>query len=171
MSLEATVAYLTQKKQVIHGKKAFQKYMYFLDIKGVPTQLNYRIYHFGPYSSELDYKTDNLELMGALLMEKVDDKFVIRMGDKSTEIVEQNKSFLDLYSDIIDQVIQTLPDKPNTLELWSTVHFVAKSMHKMYYEFSKPRVVEEVRNIKQEKFSLEQIEETYEKLFQLGFLP
>ncbi|MFI2858823.1 hypothetical protein ACH6EH_17090 [Paenibacillus sp. JSM ZJ436] len=171
MSLQAIVSYLARKKETIQGKKAFQKFMYFIDAKGVPTQLSFRIYHFGPYSSDLDYQTDNLELEGSITISKSGEKFVIQPGDKYEEILIREEAFISQHSHIINSVIELLPDEPKVLELWSTTHFVANSMFKMYQTFDKTKVIDEVKKIKQDKFSLEQIDAAYDKLFELGFLP
>ena len=171
MSLQAIVSYLASRKETIHGKKAFQKFMYFIDVKGVPTQLSFRIYHFGPYSSDLDYQTDNLELEGSIAISKTGEKFLIQPGERYHEILSREEAFINQYSSAIDSVIELLPDEPKTLELWSTTHFVANSMHKMYQKFDKAKVIEEVRKIKQDKFSENQIDTAYDKLFELGFLP
>lgn len=171
MSLSAAVSYLASRKQIIQGKKAFQKFMYFIDAKGVPTQLSFRIYHFGPYSSELDYQTDNLELIGAITVGKNGEKFTIQLGDKVDDILKKEADFISQHSSTIDSVISLLPDEPKVLELWSTTHFVANSMYKMNQEFNKSVVIDEVKKIKQEKFSIEQIGTAYDKLFEIGFLP
>ncbi|WEK54558.1 MAG: hypothetical protein P0Y55_00305 [Candidatus Cohnella colombiensis] len=171
MSLQAVVSYLACKKETIQGKKAFQKFMYFIDAKGVPTQLSFRIYHFGPYSSDLDYQTDNLELEGSISLGKTGEKFVIQPGDRFDEILTREVEFINQYSPVIDSVIELLPDEPKVLELWSTTHFVANSMYKMYQKFDKGLVIDEVRKIKQDKFTMEQIDAAYDRLFELGFLP
>lgn len=70
--------------------------MYFLDAKGVPTPLNFRIHHFGPYSSELDYATENLEIEGAITVHKnpKGHGFLIKAGSRSKKWIESGQDFL-----------------------------------------------------------------------------
>ncbi|MBJ6361627.1 hypothetical protein ACFOQM_10050 [Paenibacillus sp. GCM10012307] len=173
MSLQTLVAYLVDQKGQIPGKKAFQKYMYFLDAKGVPTPLSFRIHHFGPYSSELDYATDNLEIEGAITVSQNSggNGFVIHSGKKSSSLIESGKDFIEEHQSKIEFVLESLPNESRTLELWSTTHFVANSMNKFYDGAEKASVIKEVKKIKQEKFTENEISEAYDKLIELNLLP
>lgn len=172
MSLKASVAYLIEKKKVIHGKKAFQKYMYFLDAVGVPTPLVFRMYHYGPYSSKLDYESDYLELVGAIKIEKNNDRYgyVIKAGHRVKEILDEEKQFIKIYKDKMDKIIDSLPDDPRQLELWSTTHFVARTLQKYYDVFSKSKVAMEVKKIKKDKFTEQEIKHAYEQLVQKSLI-
>lgn len=173
MSLQSLVAYLVDKKGTIPGKKAFQKYMYFLDAQGVPTSLSFRIHHFGPYSSDLDYQTDNLEIQGAISVSPKSGGtgFVIQSGTKTKDILSENRLFLNEHAPKMDVVLEALPKESRTLELWSTTHFVANAMNKFYDGADKETVVQEVRKIKQDKFSAEEISDAYDQLIRLALLP
>lgn len=173
MGLQTLVAYLVDKKGTIPGKKAFQKYMYFLDAKGVPTPLSFRIHHFGPYSADLDYQTDNLEIEGALQLSSnaTGNGFTIQPGKKTKILIESGADFISENEEKINFVLDALPNESKTLELWSTTHFVANSMNKFYGGAVKENVVKEVKNIKQEKFSESEIEEAYDRLHDLKLLP
>jgi hypothetical protein len=164
MNLYATTAYLTKKMGEIPGKKAFQKLMYFIDSQGVPTSLNFVIYHYGPYSSTLDYETEDLELRGAITINKTGNSYTIYPGKHVDEILDTNQEFLNQYSDKIDYIAETLPKTPLELELWSTTHFIAKSLDKYYGGATKEKVVHEVKKIKKDKFSEQQISEAFDAL-------
>lgn len=166
MSLQALVACLAQKKGQINGKKAFQKYMYFLDAKGIPNPLTFRIHHYGPYSYELDYQTDNLELIGAIQVStsSYGGGFLITPGSNAQKLIDESKDFLDKYENKIDEVLEVLPDKARDLELWSTVHFVAKSMANYFGGATKQKVVAAVKEIKKEKFCEEEIAKAFDSL-------
>ena len=164
MNLPALVACLARKKGKIFGKKAFQKYMYFLDAKGIPNPLVFRIHHYGPYSYELDYQTDNLELIGAIELSSSGNGFIITPGSNAQKITEADKEFISRYENMIDDVLDILPEAPLQLELWSTVHFVAKSMATYYGGATKQKVVEEVKKIKKDKFTLEEIQQAFDML-------
>lgn len=167
MSLDALVSYLSVKKGTINGKKAFQKYMYFLNASGVPTPLNFRIHHFGPYSAELDYQTDNLELVGAIDISANRNGFVISPGKKALRIIEHDQDFITKYQTLIDHILNLLPNEPRVLELWSTVHFVANSMNQYYGGAKKENVIKEVKRIKQDKFTENEISEAFDKLIEI----
>lgn len=173
MSLQTLVSYLVDKKGQIPGKKAFQKYMYFLDAKGVPTPLSFRIHHFGPYSSELDYATDNLEIEGAIAVSQNSggSGFVIQPGIKSKDLIGSGNSFIQEHQSKIELVLESLPNESRTLELWSTTHFVANSMNKFYDGAEKDNVIKEVVKIKQDKFTENEISEAYDQLIDLSLLP
>lgn len=168
MSLEAISAYVTAQKGTIYGKKAFQKIMYFITEKGVPTGLTYRIYHFGPYSSELDYQTDDLVMQGAIQVEQQGDlpvsTFLIKPGSMAEGIVNGEKSNLAPYVNLIDSVLSVLPKEPKTLELWSTTHFVVQSKRKFGDEVTQESVVESVKDIKGDKFTVLEIQGAYKEL-------
>lgn len=173
MNLQPLVAYLVEQKGTIPGKKAFQKYMYFLDAKGVPTPLSFRIHHFGPYSSELDYETDNLQIEGVLDVSPnaQGNGFTIKSGNRTKSIIEHHSDFLRGHEAKINFVLNALPNDSKSLELWSTTHFVANSMNKFYGGADKENVVKEVKSIKKEKFTETEIEAAYDRLIELKLLP
>lgn len=173
MNLQPLVAYLVEQKGTIPGKKAFQKYMYFLDAKGVPTPLSFRIHHFGPYSSELDYETDNLQIEGVLDVSPnaQGNGFTIKSGNRTKSIIEHHSDFLREHESKINFVLNALPNDSKSLELWSTTHFVANSMNKFYGGADKENVVKEVKSIKKEKFTETEIEAAYDRLIELKLLP
>ncbi|WP_019535110.1 hypothetical protein [Paenibacillus ginsengihumi] len=173
MSLQPLVAYLVERKGVIPGKKAFQKYMYFLDAKGVPTPLSFRIHHFGPYSSELDYETDNLQIEGVLEVSPNahGNGFTIKSGNRTKSIIEHHSEWIREHEAKINFVLNALPSESKSLELWSTTHFVANSMNKFYGGAVKVDVVRGVRSIKKDKFTATEIEAAYDRLIELKLLP
>ena len=170
MNLLSIITYIVKRKGGIRGKKAFQKYLYFLDAKGVPTGLLLRIHHYGPYSSELDYQSDYFELLGAIDIQKDGVAFNINPGNKADEIMNDNKEYIKSYQSIIDEVISTLPTDAKTLELWSTTHFVANSLKRFYGGYTKDKVIVDVKGIKQDKFSEYEIGNALDNLLSLRYL-
>lgn len=70
----AIISYLTSKiheeystKQV--GKTVIQKMIYLLKVKEKIVDFNYSMYHYGPYSSEVDGEIDFADDIGALNVE------------------------------------------------------------------------------------------------------
>ncbi|HZK18321.1 MAG TPA: hypothetical protein VFD15_03305 [Clostridia bacterium] len=170
MSLKSLVAVLAKKKKLINGKKALQKYMYFFDAKGIPNPLTFRIHHYGPYSYELDYQTDYLVLIGAIDLESNGNAFTITPGGEADKLIDSEKDFISRYENLIDAVLESLPKTPLELELWSTTHFIAKSLSKYYGGMSREKVVEEVEKIKRDKFTRNEIADSYDSLIKENFL-
>lgn len=160
MNLELITAYVALKKEDIPGKKAFQKILYFLTQNGVPTGLTYRIYHYGPYSSDLDYKTDDLVMQGAInLLEPQGPSKMHRIqpGFDAPIMVQRFNQELQMYRETIDRVLDELPDDPRTLELWSTTHFVVGSKKRLGEEVDETTIINAVKEIKGNKFSNSEI--------------
>ncbi|GAB7387454.1 hypothetical protein BSNK01_12900 [Bacillaceae bacterium] len=169
-NLATICSYITLKKKELPGKKAFQKIMYFITASGVPTGLKFSIYHYGPYSSELDYSTDNLQLMGAITIEETAYGYKIFPGDKSEAFVEKEKEWIEKYQERMDYLLEHLPEQPMALELWSTTHYVADMLKTIYEQTDEKEIVREVVRIKKDKFSEEQIREALHHLQQLGLI-
>lgn len=160
MRLDALVSYIVESHGSIRGKKAFQKILYFLTEAKIPTGLNYTLYHYGPYSPELDYKTDQIQLLGAIELINKGMGYEIRGGSKSG--VLSSDPSLNEYKNKIDEVMGILPlDNPLKLELYSTTHYAAKVRKEIYDCINEEDIVEEVKRIKKEKFSRDEIREAY----------
>lgn len=167
MNLELLTAYVAIKRKNIPGKKAFQKIFYFLTENGIPTGLSYRIYHYGPYSSDLDYKTDDLVMQGSInLLEPQGHSKAnhIIPGFDAENMVAKFSDELQSYSEIIDRLLHDLPSDPRTLELWSTTHFMVGSKRRLGEEINKETIIDAVKEIKGAKFSNEEISAAYDRL-------
>ncbi|WP_414834568.1 hypothetical protein ACLBKW_00980 [Bacillus altitudinis] len=163
MNLNILASYIVENYGDISGKKAFQKIFYFLTEAEVPTGLNYTLYHYGPYSSQLDYGSAQMELAGAISVIPKGRGYEITLGAKSKEFSQEES--LNEFKEVIDQVLSKLPLKnPLMLELYSTTHYAAKVLKDVYDNYEKNDVVDEVKRIKKDKFSVKQIEEAYEFL-------
>lgn len=160
MSLTNLAAYVTSNFGPVKGKKAFQKVFYFLTECGVPTGLNYSLYHYGPYSSDLDYNTEQLELSGAIKVIPKGRGYEIIEGDKA-QLLSNNVN-IENSSELINVILKELPlDNPMQLELLSTTHYAAKVQKEIYDETNVDEVVNEVINIKKTKFTKDEIEKAY----------
>lgn len=145
----------------IKGKKAFQKIFYFLTEAGVPTGLSYTLYHYGPYSAELDFQTDTLELNGIIEVNEYGMGYRITKGKKVDELLVSSSD----YESIIDDVLAKLPiNDPMQLELLSTTHYVAKVQRDIYDIQNEDEIIKEVIKVKKDKFSEYRIREAYQKL-------
>lgn len=169
MNQNVIASYIVENYGNISGKKAFQKIFYFLTEANVPTGLNYTLYHYGPYSSQLDYNSAQMELAGAISIIPKTRGYEITAGTKSGEF-SQDES-INEYKESIDGVLNKLPLKnPLMLELYSTTHYAAKVLKDIYDNYEKNDVVTEVKQIKKDKFSIKQIEEAYDFLIEEEFL-
>lgn len=160
-------AYVIDSCGEIKGKKAFQKILYFLTETGVPTGLSYTLYHYGPYSPELDFQTHNLELKGAIEVKEQRIGYKIEKGRNADEL----KNDAMEYKELIDDVLSKLPfTEPMQLELLSTIHYVAKVQKCIYDILDEDKVVKEVIKIKKDKFSEDMIRRAYKELLEKKLL-
>lgn len=60
------------KKRISLGKTKFQKLMYLLTVKKIVDVPDYQLYHFGPYSSIVDFDLTYLNHKGVVQIEWVD---------------------------------------------------------------------------------------------------
>ncbi|MCL6574950.1 MAG: hypothetical protein K6T64_02270 [Kyrpidia sp.] len=167
MGLGALAAYVTMRQGQIKGKKAFQKIFYFLTSSGIPTGLTFRIYHYGPYSSALDYEMDNIHMQGAITMEQEQNgrflAWTIQPGPQAQDMIAEDQIVKE-YKSKIDDLLSILPDDPKTLELWSTTHFVIVSKKRYGKNADPESVIKTVQEIKGDKFSLDEIRNAYDEL-------
>lgn len=167
--LENFVAYVVHNYGPIKGKKAFQKIFYFLTEMGIPTNLKYSLYHYGPYSSKLDTQSKALENLGAISMEKEGYGYRIIEGLLTDNYA--NSSDIELYKREIDKIIQQIPiNNPLKLELYSTTHYASNVIKEIYNISDVSEVVNEVKSIKKDKFSEDEIIQSYYYLKEIKFI-
>lgn len=167
--LTSLAAYVLKKCDKINGKKAFQKIFYFITEAGIPTGLSYTIYHYGPYSAQLDFNTDNLEIEGAISISTQGIAYKIYKGIHAERLAEQ--ADIEEYVQKIDGILEVLPiDNPLQLELLSTTHYISKVQKNIYNHLDQDQVVAEVKKIKKNKFTEEKIEEAYTFLYNHGLM-
>lgn len=167
--LDNLVAYIVEKYGPIKGKKIFQKIFYFLTEMGIPTNLKYSLYHYGPYSSELDIKSNSLERKGAITIKKEGIKYVISEGIFTKDYAHSSE--IEKYIKRIDEIVDKLPIRDAMkLELYSTTHYANNVIKEIYGDNCIDSIVLEVRSIKKNKFSEIDIKQAYEYLKTVGFI-
>lgn len=167
--IDELIAYIILNYGPIKSKKAFQKIFYFLTEMGIPTNLKYSLYHYGPYSSDLESKSKELDTLDVICIEKLSKMYIISQGNFTEE--KANSKELEKFTRDVDSIINKLPlDSPLKLELYSTTHYVNSVIKKIYSENSISAVVEEVKNIKQDKFTESEIIEAYNYLSEIRFI-
>lgn len=174
---DALLAYLiksyNEATEAPLGRTILQKLSYFAKASGVPLPFRFEIYHYGPFSQEIFYRTEDLLLDGVI---------VDRSGDRGrSDFVSgpRLELFLDHFSRAIspykanlERIVRMFSRlDPSQMELVSTIHY----MHSSHREWFKNRpnkhaVITSVLQVKGGKFSEEAIEGAYQALSEAGLL-
>ncbi|MCR4431976.1 MAG: hypothetical protein NUV45_13280 [Tepidanaerobacteraceae bacterium] len=162
MELEGLICYLIKNRK-IKGKKALQKLVYFCLESGVPVDCSFRMYLYGPYSSELAEEINESVDKGILCIKA--DGYTFEKGANCDYFYKQNEKDIAKYKKTIDRVIENFSGfSPMMLELHATVHFIAATHNQIYGEIEKQKVLQEVYMAKGKKFDKEQIEKAFDDL-------
>lgn len=151
-------------EKVEPGKKMLQKLMYLISRRNIDLDLNYSIHYYGPYSAKLDRMLHVLESNDNLYIDTTGSTHIIRLGCNKIEgvlgTVEQ---------DSVDFVLNNFLEKTALeLEATTTIDYVANEILKD--NGSDEEVIEKVKNIKGNKFSLEYLNEHLMELKSLGYI-
>jgi uncharacterized protein YwgA len=141
------------------GKKMLQKMVYLIQRHGINLGFKYGIHYYGPYSSELDYATHSLAMLGAI--EIIPDGMTQRIH--TTEIAgtlleeHQNQLFNARQSEALDRIIEKFAGlSAFELEILTTTDFVAEDLRRSG-KSDDEAVLAGVKTIKGDKFSEQQI--------------
>jgi uncharacterized protein len=135
--LDAILLSSFSRMNVIPGKKALQKYVYFLKESGLDIDFKFQWDKWGPYSSELATYVDDLVAEELLDSQEERVPFGNRMESKGIQynfsITQKAQKLLDsvrISGDErkrIDEVFAFVRDiKTNNLELYASVHYIVK---------------------------------------------
>jgi uncharacterized protein len=155
------------------GRTILQKLCYFAKASGVPLPFRFEIYHYGPFSQEIFYKTEDLLLDGV-----IEDRSKDR--ERSDFVSGPNlESFLSRFGEAIGQHranlqrVATMFSRldPSQMELVSTIHYMHSSHREWFKQVpSKDAVVASVLQVKRDKFSRQTVEKAYEILREAALL-
>lgn len=161
--VERSVLGLAQKLGTIPGKKALQKFIYFLqEAEGVPLGLQYDMYQYGPYSLGLELMTKEMEATRKLIVRMIDDTYQISPYERSTT----NET-----SDAIDGLVQKLGDsRPKELELLASLHYLAALSGYTGTPEGVALLKQKLALWKGTKFTPIEVETAINKLRQIGYL-
>jgi len=125
----AIITYLVDKLQGISpqvGKTVIQKMMYFLDFKGLG-DFNFKLYHYGPYSSIVEGELNYAAYLGAIEIQWLDNQgYSIRPREKAKRYEEL---LTDDEESIIDDVINTFGRyNAKELALIATILYFRKTL-------------------------------------------
>ena len=168
---DALLAYLiksyTETSSRVLGRTMQIKVCYFDKASGVPLPFRIEIYHYGPFSQEIFYRTDDLLLDGVI-------------EDRSSDPAQSNfvpgsnlDPLLDFFGEAIKQHEANLKRvaimfsrlDPSQMELVSTIHYIHSSHSEWFKEVpSKDAVVTSVVQIKGDKFTSQIVEKAYDIL-------
>jgi uncharacterized protein YwgA len=164
----AAISYVAEKaKGSPHlGKTAMQKLVYLIqELAVVPIGYRYRIYNFGPYSSDLAEDLSYVEYLKGIRIGFDTDlnSYMIEPGEKSQFLTEKADEFFGRYREGMDRIIDEFGhQKARDLELISTVIYVARALQSMK-TYSEDALANQVQEIKP-KFSAEEIRQTIKDL-------
>lgn len=144
------------------GKKVTQKMFYFFERKGIPLNLRYGIYYYGPYSSKLDNILHILESEDYIEINTEAATHVI-----STKNTQFDSILLVDEKDVATTVIKAFAHKtPLELEALATMDFVFNSMNCT----TKEQVVASFKSVKGNKFNDRMIDETFSTLVEMELI-
>lgn len=139
------------------GKKKLQKIIYLIEEKGFDLGFDYRIYYYGPYSSDLDFAVREMNIDGLLTIDYSRSEHKIAVAEGISCSKDDNP--------IINEVIELYgKDSPSDLELCATALYVFKQVN------DKTKVEEGVRKLKGTKYNSVQISRAIDKLVDTGYI-
>lgn len=174
---DALLAYLItiykEESDETLGGTVLQKLSYFAKAAGAPLPFQFEMYHYGPFSEEVFYRTEDLIRRGVILNRSSDrERSDFVPGPKLTAFLEsfgeaigQHKANLKRVATMFSRL------DPSQLELVSTIHYIHSS-HREWFKRAptKDRVVASVQQIEENNFSPELVLRTYEILWEAAFL-
>lgn len=142
------------------GKKKLQKIVYLIQRQGIDLGFKYGIHYYGPYSSELDYATHSLAMQGAI--EIIPDGMTqrIHMTQFAETLMAESQDQLlnDQQIEAINRIIEKFANlSAFELEVLTTTDFVTADLYRSGEKYDDSAVLAGVKNIKGDKFSVEQI--------------
>ena len=174
---DAFLAYLIKSYNEVSdrtlGRTILQKLCYFAKASGVPLPFRFEIYHYGPFSQEIFYRTEDLLLDGVIEDRSNDrgqstfvpgpnlDIFLNRFG----EAIGQHESNLQRIATMFSRL------DASQMELVSTIHYMHCSHREWFKQApSKEAVVTSVLQVKGNKFSQQIVERAYDILREAALL-
>ncbi len=147
------------------GKKVSQKMFYFFERSGIQLNLRYGIHYYGPYSSRLDNYMHMLENENFINIDTSKNTHVISMGDFVSETDMLLKEETEKAQFVIDNFSKKTPLQ---LEALATMDYVANYI--LSSNPSKEDVIDKFKEIKGNKFSQEEMNNSYKILKDLNFI-
>ena len=151
------------KHQLITGKIAMQKLIFLIQKKGLFLNYYYKMFTYGPFSSELMNDLDVLEFNNGIVIDW-DEKLEGYKIRKGTDYNKYHNTFEDKEIEIIDRVLENFGTKKSReLELTSTIIFLNDN-----FKLDAQELKHEIIKIKP-KFSEKEIDAAQMELKNLGY--
>ncbi len=153
----------------IPGKKAFQKLVYFGQVLGLPFKNPYKMHYFGPYSELVAEELSRAEDLH--IIENNGSSYKFLAGREMDMYIEHN--YEDIKSNIekLALLVEYFGDmRPLELELYATTHYIDNNQKLLYNEYNKEKIINKIKEVKGEKFTLEEIELAYNQLEEWSLL-
>jgi uncharacterized protein YwgA len=163
------------KERRYYGKIVIQKIAYFLqEAKNVDFGYRFVFYHYGPYSEELSRDIQLMQLNN-LIISSIDP---MGMGydinlieDEASQYIDKSKKIVEKYESKINKVLNDFAKlDPAQLELYATIHFVYNDLKKKQNGKRLRNMIFNIVKKMKPKFSPAKIENSYNKLLNMGYL-
>jgi uncharacterized protein YwgA len=133
------------------GKTAMQKLVYLVqELHRVPIGYRFRLYNYGPYSSDLAEDLTYVEFLDGISVDfdPVQNSYKIKAAKDAPFLIGKASEFLTRFREGIDQVIREFGNrKARDLELIATAVYVSRILQESQ-SYSEARLLEQVREIK-----------------------
>lgn len=146
------ITYLLERlkeKQV--GKKSIQKLIYLLQELGVDLNYRYKMYHYGPYCSELSNDLDIMDMTNTINIEPNPNMYgySIKLGEFGKEQASDIEQLLYSDREHFDKLLSVFGEcSAKELELYATMHLVERILRKREQDWSQESVTREVKILK-----------------------
>ena len=133
------------------GKIELQKILYFTQTEiGAPLEYRFRMYHYGPFSEDLEDDITYMKIIGHLDVQLDSSGFEYHVRPASDLEIEWDEYLYKYKSDMTATIDKLGRLETLELELWATIHFVQQLLkeptrEKVIYNVSrlKPRFTED----------------------------
>lgn len=152
------------------GRTAIQKLTYFAKILGVPVPCSFGIYTYGPYSDQVTFAMESLLADDVVQDESPNPRYSsYTPGPNATELLSEFEEDVRPHEETINRVVRTLGSlPPNSLELVSTLHFIARRQVQTRRYSTRESVIAEFKSVKHDKFDDFEITTCYDALSNAG---
>lgn len=167
---EAVVSYVVRQWGETNtgalGRTVLQKLLYFAKAKGVPLALDYDIYYYGPFCSDLYDIVDWLRADGVIVDSGQANISSFSPGPNMYSVLSEHELQINRVGSTLDTIISWTRGKTaRDMELYATTSFVRNSSRNRDDD---NRTIDEVRSIKGSKFSKNEIIDAIRWLSQRG---
>ncbi len=150
----------------ISGRVRLQKLIYFCKALGADINPNYKLYVYGPFSQQV---ADTLQdcVVEDILVEK---NRLIQRGIEFGNYLESDTDTKDLSMKILEDVLALCkPLTTRQLEIDATTFFIDRQQKILFRCEDRDVVIEKVNRAKGNRFTMEEIEESYQRVVQKCF--